>query len=95
MRIQTMNKKINQALLEMPRVEGEFSLKLCEFLKNEFYVDVTYHRVNVNGVRYLTDDEILSIENNFLLELDSYDVDFDKNGDIKNVWYYFNHKKTP
>ena len=93
MRIQTMNKKINQTVLEIAQIEGEFALKLGQFLKNEFYVDVNYDRVVINTDRYLDDDKIEEIENEFLLELSSYEVDCDKYGKIKNIWYYFNHKK--
>ena len=88
-----MNKKINQAKLEMAQIQGEFVLKLKQFLKNEFYVDMDYYSVNIKGDRRLSGDEILAIEEEFLLELDGYEMCYKGNGDFQEVWYIFNHKR--
>jgi hypothetical protein len=88
-----MNKKINQTKLEIAQIEGEFSLKLKQFLKNEFYVDMDYYNVNIKCDRRLSDDEIKNIEDEFLLELDGCEVIFDGDGHFVSVWYNFNHKR--
>lgn len=97
MRIQTMNRKINEAQHEMSYVLGEYKLKLDKYLREidtfTYSSDVDCHNVKMRFDNIQGEEVIKEIEDNFLLELYSYNETHAPNGRLVDVEYIFTHKK--
>lgn len=96
MQIKTINKRIRDTRDEIDFILAEFKIKLDRFLRtlDTFaYADVSCYSVKIRSDDILSVDDIKKIENEFMLELQDYDVTYNSPDFVVEVWYRFDYAK--
>ena len=97
MRLKTMNKKINQARLDMSMILTEFKIKLDTHLRGKIkyscYTEVKCNKVVIKSDGFLTGDELEAVQYKFFLELDTFEEVYSPSSNLLYVLYNFKHTK--
>ena len=96
MRIQTINRKLNDAQHDINYMLGELELKLVNYIQKNTLgtvMSVTCYKVQIKSEIFLSKEDVDEIQELFMLELKQYNAAFDSNKILIDVWYEFAHKK--
>ena len=94
-----MNKKINQARLDMSIVLGEYRIKLDTYLRKNidfsFVSDVSCDGVSIQCYDILPENILEDIMWEFFLELNTYEEVYSPKRNLVYIKYNFSHAKSP